>query len=84
MKSRICQEEHISIFIDDRERYVLEVFFVVVSQYSVPLSVRNAFSSVSILGPSMELLSRMYTIVKTGMLYWNVYSDRIDCLLCWK
>ena len=25
VKSLICQEEHISIFIDDRERYVLEV-----------------------------------------------------------
>lgn len=30
MKSRICQEEHISIFIDDRERYVMEVFLFVV------------------------------------------------------
>ena len=25
VKSLLCQEEHISIFIDDRERYVLEV-----------------------------------------------------------
>ena len=84
MKSRICQEEHISIFIDDRERYVMEVFLFIVSQCSVPLSVRNAFSLVNILGPSMESRSRMYIIVKTGMLYWSVYSSRVDCLLCWK
>ena len=25
VKSLICEEEHISIFIDDREKYVLEV-----------------------------------------------------------
>lgn len=26
VKSLICEEENISIFIDDRERYIIEVF----------------------------------------------------------
>lgn len=27
IKSLICEEENISIFIDDREKYVMEVYF---------------------------------------------------------